>query len=114
MAEESQKPSGVSDAGIDPKLGGLLAYLLGWVGGLIFYLISKDPGVKFHGMQSIILGVAVFVIGVLLMLIPFVNLIGLLLWPGYVILSIVLAVKAYNGQRIKLPVIGDMAERYAK
>lgn len=31
-----------------------LSYVLGWVTGLIFYNIEKDPFVRFHAMQSII------------------------------------------------------------
>ena len=36
-------------AGIEENIAGLLCYLVGWLTGLIFFLIDKRPFVKFHG-----------------------------------------------------------------
>jgi len=38
-------------------------------------------------------------------------LLGLILWPLSMILWIVLMIKAYQGEKFKLPVIGDFAEQ---
>ena len=38
-------------------------------------------------------------------------LVGLVIWPLGVVLWIVLMVKAYKGERYKLPVIGDFVEK---
>lgn len=115
-----------TSTGLDPKLAALLSYLLSWVTGLIFYLIEKDDKyVRFHAMQSIILGVVWIIVIVVLQTLfsvfifiapALVSLLALLiplLWLGMVVLTIVLMVKAYQGEKFKLPVIGDMAERYA-
>jgi uncharacterized membrane protein len=98
---------GKSSTGMDENIAGLLCYVAGWITGLIFFLIEKDSKfVKFHAMQSIITFVAV----VILCWIPFVNIIvgilALVLW-------ILLMVKAYQGVKYKLPVIGDLAEKWS-
>src|ERR1700683_3111222 len=40
--------------GMDENVAGLLCYALGWVTGLIFFLIDKRPFVRFHAAQSIV------------------------------------------------------------
>jgi uncharacterized membrane protein len=117
MAEEKASPSqggqqegdGGSSEGIDPKLAALLGYI--WIIGVVFLLISKDKFVKFHALQSIFLGIAWFVIALILSFVPVVNFFSWLLWPLYVVLIVVMMVKAYNGEKYKLPVIGDLAEK---
>ncbi len=96
-----------SSTGMEENVAGLLCYVAGWITGLIFFLIEKDSKfVKFHAMQSIITFVAV----VILCWIPFVNIIvgilALVLW-------ILLMVKVYQGEKFKLPVIGDLAEKWS-
>ena len=41
-------------SGLEENVAGLLCYVLGWVTGLIFFLIDKRPFVKFHAAQSIV------------------------------------------------------------
>src|SRR3989338_4132014 len=89
-----------------------LAYLLGFITGIIFLLIEKDNKfVRFHAMQSTILFIALFIVNVILtitfiglLLVPIVGLIGLVLW-------LVLMYMAFTGKKFKLPVIGDIAEK---
>jgi uncharacterized membrane protein len=96
-----------SSTGLEENVAGLLCYVAGWVTGLIFFLIEKDSKfVKFHAMQSIITFVAV----VILAFIPIINwVIGILA----LVLWIVLMIKAYQGEKFKLPVIGDLAEKWS-
>lgn len=102
-----------SSAILDPKVGGLLAYLIGWISGLILYLISKDPYIRFHALQSIILFALVSVINIVFDFIPFLKVIVLLINIATFVLWIILMVKAYSGEKFKLPVIGDIAEKRA-
>ena len=115
---DQPKPSPSSETGLDPKVSTLLAYLLGIVGGIVFYAISKDSFVKFHAMQSILLWVAMGILwGVFLVLsfvVPFISFVTWIIYLGLVAMWIVMMVKSYQGERYKLPIIGDMAERYAK
>lgn len=109
MADEIKTTS----TGLNQNVAGLLCYLIGWVTGLIFFLIEKENKfVRFHAMQSMItfggLTVLFMVIGYVpfigWMLLPFLGLLQLVLW-------ILLMVKAYQGEQFKLPVIGDLAEK---
>lgn len=84
-----------------------LAYLLGFVSGIIIYLIEKDKPdksrfVMFHAVQAIFLGVIWFIIA-------FVPLIGQLV---IFITWVVMMYKAYTGEEYHLPVIGDYAKKY--
>lgn len=112
--------------GLDPNLAALLSYLLGIVGGLVFFLVEKkNTYVRFHAMQSVLLfaafvvgWVVLIVLGIVLSYLPCLgsivsSLLGLALWLGYVVLWIVMMIKAYQGEKYKLPVIGDMAEKQA-
>ena len=105
---------GKSSTGLDENVAGLLCYVLGWVGGLVFILIEpENKFVRFHAMQSIVVFGALNIIWIPLQFIPFLAvLIGwLLLGLGFV-LWIVLMLKAYQGEMYKLPVAGDLAEKW--
>jgi uncharacterized membrane protein len=109
MSEPNQ--SGLSD-----NAAGALAYVT--IIPAIIYLIvepfNKNSYVRFHSWQSIFFGIAVFAVNIVLSVIPvigwiimpFIGLVFLVIWV-YVLL------KALNGQRFKLPLIGDLAEKQA-
>ncbi len=109
--EGNQPPSSSSTGGIDPKLAALLAYLFSILGGIVFYLISKDKFVRFHALQSILLGVAYAIVYFVIFAIPFFYFLRWVLELVFVIITILMMVKAYSGQKYKLPVIGDIAEK---
>jgi uncharacterized membrane protein len=102
-----------TSSGMTQNLAGLLCYAAGWITGLIFFLIEKENRfVRFHAMQSLITfgGLAI-----LYFILPMIPVLGwalmAVLWIVGVILWIVLMVKAYQGEKFKLPVIGDIAEK---
>jgi len=96
-----------SSTGLEENVAGLLCYLVGWITGLIFFLIEKDSQfVKFHAMQSIITFGACVILG-------FIPVIGWIIWILALVLWILLMVKAYQGQKFKLPLIGDLAEKWS-
>jgi uncharacterized membrane protein len=121
-------PTAKSGTGLDPNVAGFLCYLAGWITGLIFYLTEKENDyVRFHAMQSIIFSVGLFVVYIglvivqtILSFIPYIGwLISLVLTLAWVVVGIgafvfwiILMIKAYQGERYKLPVLGDMAEKY--
>ena len=104
-----------SSTGLDPKLAGLLCYLLGWITGIVFLVLEKeDAYVRFHAYQALGAFGALFVLSIAAGFIPLIGtLVGLLLGPVVLILWIVLMVKAWHGERYKLPVVGDWAEEQA-
>ncbi|HYD51150.1 MAG TPA: DUF4870 domain-containing protein [Gemmatimonadaceae bacterium] len=115
-----------TSSGLDQNLAGLLSYLLGIITGIIFFAIEKENRfVRFHAMQSIIFGAAMFVfwiaftvLGGILAVIPLIGwlisaLLGLVFGVGFFVLWIVLMVKAFQGEEWELPVIGKYARQYA-
>jgi uncharacterized membrane protein len=108
-----------STTNLEPNVAGLLCYLATWITGLIFFLIEKENKfVRFHAMQSMVTFGAIFVGYIVFMGLGFIPVIGLLFdilsWILAVlafVLWIVLMVKAYQGERFKLPIAGDFAEK---
>lgn len=111
--EKSQIDSEVkTSSGIEQNVAGLLCYLLWVVTGIVLLLIEKENRfVRFHAMQSILISIVLFIISFILALIPFIGwILGLLLAPITFILWIFMMYKAYKGEWIKLPIIGDIAK----
>lgn len=98
--------------GLEPNATAALSYVFGWVSGLIVFLVEKkNPDVRFHALQSIVIFLGLQIIQIVLM----VSVVGLLLTPIIglfaIILWIFLIVKAFQGERYKLPVVGDFVEK---
>ena len=112
MAENAKQDLGATDTGIKPNVAALLAYLLGFVTGLVFLLIEKNNKfVRFHAMQSIVIFGTLFLAQWLVSLIPAVGAIAKgLLSILAVVLWIILMVKAYQGEKYKLPWAGQISE----
>jgi uncharacterized membrane protein len=99
------------------NVAGLLCYALGWVTGLIFYFIDKRPFVRFHAAQSIIVFGGLTIIRIALSM-AFVagsialgfGLRSLLAILGFV-LWILLMIKAYQGEKYRLPIAADLADQ---
>lgn len=104
-----------SSTGLDPKLAGVFCYLLGWISGVVFLVIEKQSDdVRFHAFQSVATFGALFVLSIVAGVIPIIGgLVSVLLAPVGLILWIVLMVKAWQGERFKLPLVGDWAEQQA-
>lgn len=103
MAEEKKPaPTGAPDS----KLMAALSYL--WILSIIMLAIKKDDDfVKFHAKQ----GLVIFIFS-LIGIIPFLWFISWLIWIITVILVIIGFIKAYNGERFKIPVVGDIANKF--
>lgn len=94
-------------------MAAFLSYLLGWIMGIIFYLVERENKfVRFHAMQSIITFGFLLVLTIVLGFIPVVGVALIpIIWIVQTILWIVLMIKAYQGEKFKLPVVGDIAEK---
>ena len=121
---------GKTALGLDTNVGALLTYLplcgISLIYSIIVLVTEKENRfMRFHAFQSllliaasVVLWVAVTIISIIL---AFVSstlgmLFGLLFWVvllGWIALAIFLCIKAYGGDKVKLPVIGDMADKWA-
>ena len=114
--------------GMDENIEGLLCYILGWLTGIIFYILEKENKfVRFHAMQSTITFLALFVVsialtilGAVMSFIPYMgwiigivfSLLQFIIFVAGFILWVVGMVKAYQGEKYKFPIAGNMAEKY--
>ncbi len=103
-------------SGLSDNAAGAIAYIT-IIPAIIFLIVepyNKNSYVRFHSWQSIFLGVAAFAIQIVLSIIP---VIGWILIPifliGFLIIWIMCLLKASKGERWKLPLIGDFAEKQA-
>jgi uncharacterized membrane protein len=107
-----------SGSGLDPKISGLLSWIFAPLSSLIFLVIEKDEFAKFHAWQSLLWGVISFVLGFVLSTVMAFTIILACCAPFAFLLpyivNIIGAIKAYNGEMWKLPVIGDFAAEQAK
>jgi uncharacterized membrane protein len=119
-------PTVSSQSGLAENVAGLLCYVLGWVTGLIFFLTDKRPFVRFHAAQSIVVFGALMILRIIIgmmfvtsglagigtgfsvgiMLSGLLSIVGLILW-------ILLMVKAYQGERYRLPIAAEFADKLA-
>ncbi|NJE10289.1 DUF4870 domain-containing protein [Thermococcus sp. MAR1] len=108
--EEPKKTS----LGMEENVEGLLAYVLGWLTGIIFLLLEKESDfVRFHAMQSTITFLGLTILQIVLGFIPIIGtLLGALLWVLGLVLWIVGMLKAYQGERYKFPIVGNLAEEW--
>ena len=119
-------PLGPSSIGMDPNVSAGLGYLVVIVGLIFFFIEKQNRFVRFHTLQSVLLAASEFV---LFFLVFFVGLAlafvipglgALILVLGYTLLPIaffvgwlVAMIYAFQGKYLKLPLIGDMAERWS-
>ncbi len=109
-------------AGLADNVAGALAYVT-IIPAIIFLVLepfNKKRFIRFHAFQCIFYSVTWMVIDIVLAIIgriPFLGWATLFLWPlitlALLVILLILALKAYQGQMFKLPVIGDIAEQQA-
>lgn len=98
---------------VDGNIVGALCYLGGILSAILLIMVEKNNKfVRFHAIQSIITFVVIFVLTIVLVAIPIVGwILSPLIWLSSVITFIFLTYKAYQGEKFKLPMIGDIAEK---
>jgi uncharacterized membrane protein len=103
-------------AGIRTNLASALCYAIPFICGIIFLVLepySKDRSVRFHAFQALFFWLAWILVGTALRLLAFP--IFVFAYPIYQILVLViwvyLIISAYQGKRVMLPVIGDLAAK---
>lgn len=115
--------------GLSVNAAGALAYLAGFITGIIFLAIDpykRDPFVRFHAFQSIFFNVAWagfwilwMIVGMLLSALTkglffFIQMpIDLIIMLGGFCLWAFLIYSAYQGKKFRLPVIGALAAKQA-
>jgi uncharacterized membrane protein len=111
------------------NVAGLLAYVLGFITGIIFLVLepyNKDKFIRFHAFQSIFFNVAMIVFWIAYTIVStvlgFVSfgilgivmaILGLLIFLGILVYWVFLMYKAYNNEKYMIPYIGKLAAQQA-
>ncbi|QQS32666.1 MAG: hypothetical protein IPM50_13555 [Acidobacteriota bacterium] len=124
-------PGSKTALGLDANIGALLCYLPVCLISLIYSIIviatdKENTFVRFHAFQSLLLTVLYIVLVVAISLVGGVisaavdstigslfSLLSLVVIVGFLGAMIFGMIKGFQGQIMKLPVIGDMAEKWA-
>jgi uncharacterized membrane protein len=104
-----------SAAGSNKKTYTILAYLVGWITGLIFLFVGKDdPDVKWNAANSVVFFGGLSIISFVIGLIPVVGLLSFVLFLVGFIYWILFMVKALqgNGERIPTPGLSGFMNQY--
>ena len=99
--------------GLQNNLAGALCYL--WIIAIVFLLLepyNRDKFVRFHAFQALFHGLAWIGGNIVLSLIPYLGWSLLPLWSLLMfVLAVIAAVKAYQNELWKIPVVGPFAEK---
>lgn len=125
--------NGKTALGLDANIGALICYVgnficyLGLIYSIIVVVTDKTNKLaRFHAFQSILLSVVGIVFAIVLNVLVgisaaansgaiagLVGLVGLVFGLGLLVAIIFAAVKAFQGQVWKIPVIGDLADNWS-
>ncbi len=134
MAVEPKTTTEVTDTtssktgmGLEENLAGALAYILSPLSGIIMFLLENDNEfVKFHSAQSIVFGVGMILVYMAMSVVQFTllfiprlgGLLSFMFSLAYLIVGfgaflgwLFLLYKAYSGEKYRLPVFGNVAEK---
>lgn len=118
----------MSSSDLDPRLAGLLAYLIPPITGIVFLLVEKkNEVVRWHAAQSTVFGIAwiiawvvITVFGtVLSTVVPILGaivaaLVWLVLVVGAFVLWLVCLIKGYSGEKWRMPMLAQFADRVVR
>lgn len=108
-----KKDLGTCSLGLSPSTAAGISYLFGFLSGVAMLVLEKENKfVRFHAMQSTAVFIFLFVVNVIVSIIPFLN---VLLSPLISIIALIawvyLMLNAFRGEKISLPVFGEIAEQ---
>lgn len=109
MAEEKVVDVKVTTGNNDLLMKAVVIYLLAPIGGL-FFMNDADAFIKFNAKQSLYYGIALVILYVVIGAVTF-GCGTVVVAIAHIVLVIYMVMKMKDGVKVKLPVIGDMAEK---
>src|SRR5258708_1647644 len=115
-------PVAAAGAGLTDNVAGALCYALGLIKGILFLVLApynQNRKIKFHAFQSIFLHVSVIIVWMGFWILAMVTgglliFVSPLIWLAFFVLWIIVIIKAYQDQKLVLPIIGPLAEKQAQ
>lgn len=90
------------------------APFIGWIAAVVFLIVEKNSDVRWHAVQGLLLMAAMWVLGLVLGMTIILALLVPLIWVAGLILQLVLVVKTYQGQTMRLPLVSSWADKVVK
>lgn len=137
----STDDTGVREAetstGLDENAAAALSYVLGWLTGIVMFLVESDnEHVRFHAAQSIVVFGGLFVLSIAISVIQgafsataslggtggsiafgllsmLIGLVSFVVWIAALVLWVYLMVRAYQGHDPRVPIAAGIAENFA-
>ena len=119
--KQTQAPAVPSIERVPENVAGMLCYLFGWVGGLVFLLFDRRPFVRFHAAQSVaifatlsivLLALSGFFLGAISprLAVPL-GVVSHIIELAWLVVAVVLMLKAAAGERYHVKIASHYAER---
>lgn len=114
-----------NQTGLSDNAAGAIAYMT-FVPAIVFLLMppyNQNRYVRFHAWQSLLLNVSTIAISFLLSFLLVIFLVfdaqllvvfKRMIWVGWFVLWLVCVIKAMNGERFRIPILGALAEKQAE
>jgi uncharacterized membrane protein len=128
QTETTQETHGATETGLDEHVASALAYVLGFVTGIVLFLVeSKNETVRFHAAQSTVVFGGIFLVSIALSFLQavlgFGNVAGFLFGAIFGLLSFVVSIvalilwlyliaRSYQGRNPRVPVAAGIAEDF--
>jgi uncharacterized membrane protein len=137
QSDSGQRSSQGTQTGLDENVAAALAYVLGWITGIVMYVVESDNRtVRFHAAQSVVVFGGLFVVSVALsfvqgalslalsplgtggnvalgLLSMVLGLVSAVIGIGGFVLWVYLLVRTYQGGDPRIPVAAGIAENIA-
>jgi uncharacterized membrane protein len=112
----------VAATGLNENMAATLCYVLGLITGILFLVLApynQNRNIRFHAFQSIFLHLSVIAFYIVLgfMVHAFLGFMGFMMYPliGLAVFALWLYIlfSTYQGKKVVLPVIGQLAQQQA-
>ncbi|MFV0503072.1 MAG: DUF4870 domain-containing protein [Lachnospirales bacterium] len=107
--------------GLSKPLSDIICYLFPIFAVVVFFTEKKQKDTKFVAMQAILLGLSGIAIKIVLGVFAFIPLIRIItssvatiITLFLILLAIFLCIKAYSGERVRIPLIAEFADIFVK
>ena len=122
-----------SAIGLDANIAALIGYPIGIVALVLIFIEKENKFVRFHALQSVLWSVGIVIGWIVILIVGMIfgfvgamvsSTLGFLVWLifGLIYLGLFIAlfggivfgaIKAYQGQMTKLPIVGSLAEKWS-
>ncbi len=98
---------------MNENIKGVIAYIFGFIGGLIILFGFKDSEriTRFHASQATTVSVICMVAAIIFGFIPVIKYINILITLGYIAFVVIGCIKAYNVDDYEIPVLTDLTRK---